>query len=271
MGLMGSVRKSLGGIYIKGRLDCDALGEQFLQRGPAAPTLLDIGCGSGELTLRWAKAARAEKIIGLEFVESEIAKAKANGIDARKADLSLRWPVADAECDAVVSSQNIEHMHRTMFYLAEIARVLKPGGRAVILTENLASWANIGALVCGFQPFSTAFIDGFSIGCPFSAFRGDVKEGEEFTESEQLGVSGVLSHVRVMAFSGLSEAVEKTGLKVRTYRTSGYAPFWGAPSRIASRIDPRHAHFLALEAVKPSTKAALNGAKPYASTVTSGS
>jgi SAM-dependent methyltransferase len=267
MGLMGSVRKNLGGIYLKGRYDCDALGEQFLQRGPAAPTLLDVGCGSGELTLRWAKAARAEHIIGLEFVESEIEKAKRNGIDARKADLSMRWPVADAECDAVISSQNIEHMHRTMFYLAEMARVLKPGGRAIILTENLASWANIAALVCGFQPFSTAFVDGQSIGCPFSAFRDNVWDGDEVQESSDLGITGVLGHVRVMAFSGLSDAVEKTGLKVRTYRTSGYAPFWGTASRFASRVDPRHAHFLALEAVKPATKAAQNGVAPVAVSV----
>jgi SAM-dependent methyltransferase len=247
-----SLFKSLAAnIYVAGRLDCDALGEGFLRAGPAAATLLDVGCGSGELTMKWAQAARASRIVGLEFVESELQKATGRGIDARKADLSKPWPVADGECDVVISSQNIEHMHRTRFYLEEILRVLKPNGTAVILTENLSSWPNIASLVLGMQPFSLSFFDGFSVGNPFAVHSEGVTDPLVLEETSHDGVSGVVGHVRVLAYAALKDAAEKVGFRVDRYCTSGYAPFWGAASQLASRIDPCHAHFLAIEVSKP--------------------
>ncbi len=244
---MISLRKTAAHIYIAGRQDCDALGEQFLREGSPAKTLLDVGCGSGDLTLRWARAARASQIIGLEYGDSELRLAREKGIDGRKCDLSLHWPVLDRECDAVISSQNIEHMHRTRFYLEEIYRVLKPGGTAVVLTENLSSWANIAALVLGLQPFSSSFFDGQSVGNPFAVHTDCVADETVLDQVSEGGVVGVVGHVRVLAYAALRDGAEKAGFVVTRYATSGYAPLWGKASRFASRVDPRHAHFLAIE------------------------
>jgi SAM-dependent methyltransferase len=256
-------RKYAADVYIRGKQDCDSLGEEFLVAGPPGTVLLDIGCAEGDLSLRWARAARATQVIGLDFVESELNKARAKGIDGRKADLNETWPVADEECDIVVSSQNIEHMHRTMFYLSEVKRVLKPGGRAVILTENLASWPNVAALTLGLQPFSTIPFEGQYLGNPFAVHIDECYAHEDLAEAARLGVVGVHGHVKVFAYRGFRDAIEKAGMEVSTYRTSGYAPFLGKPSQWLSRVDPRHAHFLAIEAVKPrvpSADASRNGA-----------
>lgn len=250
--VVSTLKKAAPHIYLRGLADCDEIGSRYLREAPAARVLLDLGCGDGEKTLRWSHAARAERAIGLEFVDDDVRAARDRGIDARKADLSERWPVADGECDVVVSSQNIEHMHRTLFYVSEMSRVLRPGGRAIVLTENLAGWSNVAALVFGWQPFSLAPLDGAIVGCPL-AHLADV-ERTRLTllgAAEEAGVVGAGSHVCVLAYRALRDVMERRGFRVLRYGASGYAPFAGWPSRIMCRIDPRHAHFLALEALKP--------------------
>lgn len=239
-------------IYLQGLSDCDALGERLLLDAPSAEVLLDVGCGDGKKTMRWWSAARAKRCVGLEFVSSEIDASRARGIDARKTDLSTTWPVADDECDLVISSQNIEHMHRTLFYAREMFRVLRPGGRALVLTENLSGWANVIALACGWQPFSSAPIDGAILGCPLAHLADvELERFSELGEAFEAGIVGAAAHVCVLAYQGLFDVMRTTGFEVLTYRTTGYSPFWGWPSRGLCRLDPRHGHFLVMEARKP--------------------
>lgn len=252
MGAPGRALKKLAPlIYLAGRRDCDDAGAHALATGQPVHVMVDVGCGDGEMTQRWWRAARAERCIGLDFLEVDMAVARERGIETRKTDLSEPWPVADGECELVVSSQNLEHMHRTMFYASEMYRILQPGGRAVVLTENLASWANIGALLFGWQPFSSTLVDGVSLGSPWIWHADIPKEESHLGDAKANGVVGVLGHVRVLAYRGLKEVMEKSGFEVTRYVGAGYAPLWGWPSRLMCRVDPRHGHFLVLEARKP--------------------
>ena len=49
-------------------------------------------------------------------------------------------PVEDASCDAVISTQVLEHVTDPAVYLAECARVLRPGGRLLLSTHGLMVW-----------------------------------------------------------------------------------------------------------------------------------
>jgi SAM-dependent methyltransferase len=49
---------------------------------------------------------------------------------------------ADATFDAVYASHVIEHVHSPFALLSECFRILKPGGRLVILTPNTRSWGH---------------------------------------------------------------------------------------------------------------------------------
>jgi SAM-dependent methyltransferase len=245
------IKSAAKAVNMSGYADCEEIGERFLREQPRADVLLDVGCGDGMTSQKWGNAVGAQRIIGLEFLDELIAKAKANGIEARKADLSVRWPVADEECDVVVSSQNIEHMHRSLFYAKELYRVLRPGGRAVVLSENLASWVNIVSLVFGWQPFSTTMIEGKQIGHPFSNYPDLDPSIDWVNKAAEDGVSGAIGHVRVLAWAGLRQLLENAGFKVTRYETSCYAPAWGWVSRLLCRIDPRHGHFTIIEGLKP--------------------
>jgi len=81
---------------------------------------------------------------------------------------------ADASFDVVHANPVIEHVFDLDRFVSEIKRVLAPGGRAIICTENLASWHNVAALFLGFQPFSTTNIsETRPIGNPFALHVGD--------------------------------------------------------------------------------------------------
>jgi SAM-dependent methyltransferase len=229
---------------------CNRLGVKLL-RGGKIVSMLDAGCGDGSLTMQFANASGAERIAGIEYVDELREKAIQFGIDCRKADLNDVWPFVDGEFELIFSSQNIEHLHNTRRYLEEAYRCLRQGGKILVLTENLASWANIGSLIFGWQPFSTTNINGFSAGNPLTWHRGDPRDEEFIQEWQSTGVSGTVGHVRVLAYSGLAELLSLVGFSNIKMYTRGYLPLWGWLSDVLCSIDRRHGHFLIAMGEKP--------------------
>jgi SAM-dependent methyltransferase len=97
-------------------------------------TLLDAGCGSGRVfQYRFDAARRPRLIVGVDVT----AEPRGNeNIDAgARADLG-RLPFRDAVFDLAISSHVAEHLVEPEQVFAEIARVLRPGGRLLVLTPN---------------------------------------------------------------------------------------------------------------------------------------
>lgn len=210
--------------------------EDALRAAAPVGRLLDLGCDDGELTMRLADAAGATKILGVEVVPERAELARKRGVDARVASLNERLPLDDASIDTVVSNQVIEHLADTDNFVLEIQRILRPGGLAVISTENLASWHNVGALLFGWQPFSLTNVSSRSagLGNPVALHRG---EGEFAKPWE---------HLRVFAYRGLKELFELNGFDVLGVEGSGYYPL---PARLGKRL-PRHSAFITVIARK---------------------
>ena len=100
----------------------------------AGARLLDIGCGSGAF-VKWALALgyQAE---GLEFDEPAVASATTAGLPVRLGALP-ETGLADASYAVVTLSQVIEHLHDPKAALAEIFRLLMPGGVFWLATPNM--------------------------------------------------------------------------------------------------------------------------------------
>lgn len=100
-------------------------------------TVVDWGCGRGELTL-WLRQQgyRAFGIdAGVEWIENGRVLARRRGLPAEEVlvtfDDSYRAPFPDQSVDFVSSDQVLEHVADLEAFVRETGRVLKPGGEAL--------------------------------------------------------------------------------------------------------------------------------------------
>jgi demethylmenaquinone methyltransferase/2-methoxy-6-polyprenyl-1,4-benzoquinol methylase len=99
--------------------------------------VLDVACGTGDLSLVLDDAG-AGQVIGLDFCRPmlEVARRKAEA-DSRAVPFvegdALRLPFADETFDAVTIAFGLRNLAGVADGLAELRRVLRPGGRVAVL------------------------------------------------------------------------------------------------------------------------------------------
>lgn len=104
--------------------------------------LLEVGCGAGDYSLHLASLGA--RVIGTDFSTKaiEIAESKRDSQAS-----AARYQVADAQAlpfqdhsfDLVLSCECLEHVPNPSKALAEMYRVLRPGGRLILTTENYSN------------------------------------------------------------------------------------------------------------------------------------
>jgi SAM-dependent methyltransferase len=101
----------------------------------AGAVVLDAGVGEGYGAALMARGAR--RVVGLELDPAVAAYVGGRypPVATVRADLQA-FPVGDGTVDAVVNLQVIEHLWDQPGFLAECARVLRPGGRLHCATPN---------------------------------------------------------------------------------------------------------------------------------------
>ena len=106
----------------------------------------DVGCGEGYLTLEAARWARS--VIGIDRSDEVLERARAlaarrrvTNVQWKKGDLA-RLPLRDASIDVALLSQSLHHAADPEDALAEAVRVLRPGGRVLLLDlrEHDQTW-----------------------------------------------------------------------------------------------------------------------------------
>lgn len=102
--------------------------------GLERPAVLDLGCGKG----RFARhlAGRGARVVGLDLSARMLAEA--DGLD-RVRGSAHRLPFAGGSFDAAIAVESLEHVHDVLPVLDELRRVLRPGGRLVVVDKNAYS------------------------------------------------------------------------------------------------------------------------------------
>jgi ubiquinone/menaquinone biosynthesis C-methylase UbiE len=109
---------------------------------PAA-RILDLGCGSGEITRRLAELFQHATLLGIDILEGNLAHARtANAafgarVEFRQGD-AFALPLEDASFDLVVCRHMSQAVPGFPRVLAEIDRVLRHGGVVHLLSEDYA-------------------------------------------------------------------------------------------------------------------------------------
>jgi ubiquinone/menaquinone biosynthesis C-methylase UbiE len=107
-------------------------------RGAVAPgdRVLDLGAGAGDFA--GALAREGVEVIGVEVAEGALGRARSRhpGLEFRLAPLDGPLPLEDGSFDVVWASEVIEHVADTARWLAEVRRVLAPGGSVLLTTPS---------------------------------------------------------------------------------------------------------------------------------------
>jgi arsenite methyltransferase len=109
--------------------------------------ILDIGVGPGFLAAEIAAVVGSSGLVdGVDMSESmlALARARCGGTVRLRTGEATRLPYGDGEFDAAVSTQVLEYVADIAAALAETYRVLRPGGRLVVLDTDWDSivWRN---------------------------------------------------------------------------------------------------------------------------------
>ncbi len=117
-------------------------------------TVLEVGCGEGELAERMSRELGAD-VLALDQSERMVELTRARGVEARVGDAQA-LPFDDGTFDAVVAAWMLFHLPDVDRGLAELARVLVPGGRLVAVTNYADHLAELFEFV-GAEGFSLTF------------------------------------------------------------------------------------------------------------------
>jgi SAM-dependent methyltransferase len=215
---------------------------------------LDVGCDDGAWTevVRRKLAIPPQQLSGLEIVAERAELARARGFAVRTGDLDESWPFEDRSFDIVHANQVIEHVKRLDHFVQETRRVLRPGGHAIVCTENLASWHNVAALALGYQPFSLTNISTRRpIGNRLALHAGEPSPVESW------------HHVHVLSLAGLRDIFGAHGFAIKDAWGTGYHPFPGRLGSWLAALDPRHAHFVGVVAERRGSQVVTIAAALY--------
>jgi ubiquinone/menaquinone biosynthesis C-methylase UbiE len=165
----------------------DDLVQRFVDAVPAGTdsVVLDVACGPGIITA--ALALRAREVVAFDLTPEMLSQARQRCSRAGLTNVTFRegtateMPFADASFDAVVTRLSLHHFQHPAEPLAEMARVLKPGGALVV---------------------------------------ADVSSSEVAAESELHNAIEIMrdpSHVRMLPESELLNAIGRAGLMVEEH------------------------------------------------------
>jgi ubiquinone/menaquinone biosynthesis C-methylase UbiE len=125
----------------------------ILRNAPGSAVILDVGCGDGSALATAASQNGGHRFAGIDWSADALRQARRRSLTVVRAAVSAPGlPVADDAADVVIMSELIEHLVDPDAAVAEVRRVLRPGGSLLLSTPNLAAWYNRGLLAAGIQP-----------------------------------------------------------------------------------------------------------------------
>lgn len=194
--------------------------------------VLVLGGGEGSFLDKVREKLSLKKIYTVDINDDYVNKLKQNPKNiVAKADLNRKFPYESNFFDLIVGDQVIEHIIDIDNFLAEIYRVSKKDGKAVISTENLASFANIIALIMGYRPFSIHYSYRKNIGNPLSPHHN-----EEYSGKFEIGAM----HHKIFTPRSLKEMFKLYNFKLEKEFYNGFLPL----PIFLSKVFKKHSYFM---------------------------
>jgi len=178
--------------------------------------VLDVCTGHGVLAL--AATERGAKVCAVDFSEAMVAAARRNApsVDCRQGD-AQDLPYPDNTFDAVVCGYGILHVPEPDRALAEMRRVLRPGGRVAISVWERPSPANGFGLLLGTVKAHGRVDVPLPHGPDFFQFGDpeDMKAALAQAEFSNVAATTVAQMLQLKTATGLVNLVLQGGVRIR--------------------------------------------------------
>ncbi|WNV84927.1 class I SAM-dependent methyltransferase [Umezawaea sp. Da 62-37] len=186
---------------------------------PDAAVVCDIGCGRGTTTVHLAQRLAPKRLIAVDQSPALLATVADRMADAGLAVETVRadfhhLPLAEASVDIAVAAFCLYHSTHPENVMAEIARCLTPGGRAVVATKSADSYHEIDQLIAdaGLAPQATS---------QPSLYESFHSANAAQIAATSLQVGHVVHQQHVFRFSGLDHLAEYLATSPK-YRLPGH-------------------------------------------------
>lgn len=194
---------------------------------------LDLGCGDGAKTITRAARIGTKRFMGVELEQGNIIMARKRNVKVYKIDLNHKWPLAGSSIDCVTATEVIEHLVDLDSFLSELKRVLKPTGKIIISSENLAAYHNIFALILGNQPYTGPYLSRVH---PIGS-----RSNSQYYDSKGGGLGN--PHLNVMTIKALVKLLKKNGFVIKDIKGAAFYPWPPILSNFFTIIDRYHSSY----------------------------
>lgn len=128
-------------------------------------SLLDVGCGYGGIAATMRDQLGIPDAHGVDIDPEVISEARAKGISAERVDVEREPLPFDADTfDLVTCFGMLDYLPWFDGAVADMSRVLVPGGLIAVALPNLGSWHNRLSLLLGYQPRDIEFCSRRAVG-----------------------------------------------------------------------------------------------------------
>jgi SAM-dependent methyltransferase len=141
--------------------------------------ILEVGCGDGRLFRQLRSYGYCGRYVGIDVADYVIQDNKHRHADAEwTVAKAYNIPFGDGTFDICFSLYVLEHLVYPEAALREMVRILRPGGRVVLVFPDIAESGRLGSQQLGFSPMGTAserFRDGKFIDALVSLFDSRIR------------------------------------------------------------------------------------------------
>ncbi len=107
----------------------------------AGKRVADVGCGKGRFARIVLERNPAATVVAIDLAEAMLARVP-EGIERCAASMTA-LPLASGSCDGAYATESLEHAVDIPRAVAELCRIVKPGGRIVIVDKNAEAWGRL--------------------------------------------------------------------------------------------------------------------------------